>query len=161
MSRATTTAAGRLLIVAALALAAPLTLSGCSLIGNAVSGGVENVVEGAVEGATGTDIESGTDVPSDFPAEVPLLDGTISYAGALGSDGDKIWTVAVEVSGLDAYDQISADMQAAGFAVDFEGTSSDGATGSFSTDTLGALITVAEDGNGGYIATYVVTTISS
>jgi hypothetical protein len=53
-------------LAATLLVAAPLTLTGCSM------------VEGIIESQTGGDIDlGGTTVPDDFPADVPLADGEI------------------------------------------------------------------------------------
>lgn len=151
MSRTPRTLGARIALAAALAVAAPLALSGCSLIGNGIGG----VVEGVVEGTTGSDIDLGGGMPSDFPAEVPLLGGEFATGGAIGSDEGKIWVVGIKASGPEAYDDAASQLIDAGFESGFEASDDTARSGSFTKDDLTVLLAVADPGDG-YVVTYTV-----
>jgi hypothetical protein len=96
----------RLPLVAALVVSLALApaLSGCSVQGivNQVSGGKVDI--------------GGNTVPKDFPKEVPLVSGKIVTAAALGDSKARIWNVTITVPGIATFDEISAKLEAAGFA---------------------------------------------
>ncbi|MBN9606423.1 MAG: hypothetical protein J0G30_07415 [Actinomycetales bacterium] len=152
MTRTPRAVTARILLAAALVVAAPVALAGCSLIGNGVGG----VVQGVVEGATGTDVDLSGGMPADFPTEVPLVGGDVATGGSLGSDDGKVWVVGIKVSGPEAYDEASAKLAEAGFASGFEASDGDSRTGSFTKDDLTVLVAVADPGDG-FVATYTVT----
>jgi hypothetical protein len=140
----------RLVLAGSLALAAPLALSGCSLIGDAVGGGVENVTEGVIEGATGGEIDlPGTTIPDDFPAEVPLLNEDVVSGVAFGDGASKVWNVSIAVSDQSAFDQISTQLTDAGFENSgFMGETDQGSSGAFSKGDLAVLVVVSGDASG-------------
>lgn len=156
MSRTPRALGARILLAAALVVAAPLALSGCSLISNGVGG----VVEGVVEGTTGSDIDLGGGMPSDFPADVPLVSGEVATGGAIGSDEGKIWVVGIKVSGPEAYDDAASKLTDAGFESGFEASDGDARSGSFTKGDLAVLVAVAE-ADGQFVATYTVTNSGS
>src|SRR5690606_10825634 len=73
-------------------------LTGC--FANPVEELVNRSVEGAIEEATGGDVNLSGQLPADFPAEVPVVEGKIGLsAGAGGTEG---WIVAITTSSNDA-----------------------------------------------------------
>jgi len=126
-------------------IALSLTLGGCSLI--------EGQVEGVIEETTGTEVElPGTDLPEGFPAEVPLIDGEIAFGVALGSG----FNVSVRVDGPDAMDEISDQLEGAGFTAQVGGTTGEGATQAFSNADYSVLVVITKENDTGYLANYTV-----
>lgn len=147
-------------LAGSLALAAPLLLSGCSLLhlpGSSSSGGGISI-PGVGSVGTGK-------VPSDFPSsDVPLIKGDIISGLSLGSGQDKAWNVTVKISGVDAFADIESELKGAGFTESdgFGGTTADGATGAFTKDKYKVVVLVSKvDDKTGYAANYTVTLSSS
>lgn len=89
-------------------------LTGC--FANPVEELVNRSVEGAVEEATGGDVNLSGELPADFPAEVPVIEGKIGLsAGAGGTEG---WIIAVTTTSSDALAEAAAELEADGFAED-------------------------------------------
>lgn len=145
-------------IAIAIAVAIAPTLSGCF-------GMMGNPIEGAIEGATGGNIDiGGTSLPSGFPeADVPLYDGDILAGMALGSGTDKIFNVSIKVSGASALEEITAQLEGAGFTTDggFVANSEDGGSAIYSNDAWSVLVVVASDSNDGWTANYTVSSAAS
>lgn len=138
-------------------LAIAMTLVTAPLLAGCFGG---NPIENIIEGATGGDVDlPGNQVPSDFPSEVPLIDGEVVFALGVGDENGKVYTITVKVSGMDAIDQITSELEAAGFTSSFDVDTSDGggATAIYENDTWGVLVTVTEDSDNGFTATYIVT----
>lgn len=140
----------RALLIPAVAVSLVLApaLVGCSM----------NPLESVIEGATGGNLDlGGTTIPDDFPADVPLFDGEVVSVFGVGKDADKVWTVIVKVPEVSAADDIASQLEGAGFSQEFD-QAAGGATGSaYSKGEFGVLVAVTEDGNNGWVATYVVT----
>ncbi|MGV8884588.1 MAG: hypothetical protein ACOH1T_03230 [Microbacteriaceae bacterium] len=135
-------------IALTLALVLAPTLSACS----------GNPIKNIIEGATGGEVElPSTSVPAGFPAEVPLVDGEVTFGGAFGDGDNKVFNVTVKVSGLDAFDGIRAQLEAAGFVSAANGSAGTGSTGAFTNDTWGVLVVVSGDDTSGFFASYTVT----
>jgi hypothetical protein len=133
-------------LAATLLVAAPLTLTGCSM------------VEGIIESQTGGDIDlGGTTVPDDFPADVPLADGEIVNGSAIASDGgEKVWNVLITVSDPAAPDSIAAQLEGAGFtAPGVGGLTEEGGTLTYTKDDLVVNVLLAKTGDG-WTANYTV-----
>lgn len=131
-----------------LALSAGPALAGCSMI------------EGLIESQTGGDVDlGGAGLPDGFPtADVPLIDGDIVFGVSLGGEEGKIWNVTVKVAGLDVYDTIKGQFEAAGYTAQDNGTSgTDGVGGAFTNDKYGVLVVVTQDAENGFVANYTVT----
>ncbi|MRG60786.1 hypothetical protein GE115_13040 [Agromyces sp. CFH 90414] len=83
----------------------------------------EQGVEEAIEGATGGEVNLGGELPEGFPAEVPLIEGSITFSG--GAGGAEGWIVTIDPStdAADAAAEAAAALEAAGFAKEtaFEG----------------------------------------
>jgi hypothetical protein len=134
-------------------------LAACLIITPAVSACSFNPIESAIESATGGNVDvGGTSVPDDFPAEVPLIDGEIAAAFGVGTAPDKVWTVTIAVPDASALDTIKADLEAAGFTSEIDDAAIGEITGGmYTNENYGVLVVVAEDGNGGWAASYTVT----
>ena len=135
------------LLTVALALVAP-ALTGCGLI------------QDAVEQATGGDVDfGGNSVPEDFPSEVPLIEGEVLSGASAGNAEGKVWNVTIKVDDASAFDEITAQFEAAGFEPsELGGTSDQGATGTFTKDPYGVFVVVAGgDTAEGWVANYTVT----
>ena len=139
----------RIIAAAAAALLLPIGLAGCQ------------VVESVVEGATGGDVTiGGPSVPEDFPAEVPLVEGTVINGSSVEKDGVRAWNVTVQVADVSAFDGIRAELEAAGFAAmpgydmqEREGT----ITGLFGDEQYSVLVAVTTQEPVGTVANYTVT----
>jgi hypothetical protein len=147
MSRRSRTTA--LVLAGALLLGAP-ALSGCSLINNFLPGGGS---EGGLPGG----VIPGQSIPSDFPSDVPLIDGDVLLALSIPADnGDKAWNVTIKVDGVDAWDTIKGQFDDAGYEYKELASSADGSSGAFSKDPYTALVVVSHDQDD-WTANYTVT----
>lgn len=149
-------------LAGSLALAAPLMLSGCSLLPHLPGSGGGTGSHGITIPGVGS-VGSGK-VPSDFPSDVPLIKGDIVTGLSLGSGKDKAWNVTVKVSGVDAFDEIETELKGAGLTEPdgVGGKTSDGATGIFTSDkySIEVLLSKADDKTG-WVANYTVTLAQS
>jgi hypothetical protein len=130
-------------------VAAPL-LSGCSLINNFLPGG---------SGGSGlpSGVIPGQSVPSDFPSDVPLIDGDVLLGLSVpGDNGDKAWNVTIKVGGADAFDTIKGQLTDAGFEYQEVSVSADASTGGFTKDPYTVLLVVTQS-DGDWTANYTVT----
>ena len=140
-----------LALIVALAVAPAVT--GCS---------IQNIVKSATGG--NVDI-GGKNVPSDFPSEVPLIQGDVISGIGIGNTKDgKGWNVSIKVSGMDAFDTISQQLSDAGFTgVDGSSlipndASAKGKTLLVENADYGVVVVVVDSGNGTFAANYTVTT---
>lgn len=133
-------------------------VAACLLFAPAVAGCSINPVESVIEGVTGGNVDiGGTSVPDDFPSEVPLIDGEVIGAFAVGSGAEKVWTVTMKVDDASATDAIKAELEAAGFTSEVDQGVGGIAGAAYKNANFGVLVVVAEDGNGGWAANYTVT----
>lgn len=133
----------------ALALLAGPALSGCSLI--------QNPVEGIIEGVTGGEVDlPSTEIPDDFPADVPLYDGEVANTMALGDGEGKVYTVSIRVPGPEAMDEIVSDFEAAGFTSTISGNSAEGSTAAFESADWSVVVVIIAEGDTGWLAQYGV-----
>jgi hypothetical protein len=171
-----------LLRAAATCAAAAVALTGC---GNAVDDLAEGAVERALENEIGPsadvqidgdsftlDTEEGSitagagSVPEDFPADVPLPDGEVSFAQRLESGDGLTWSVVVTTSGdpTAVTEQLRADLQSRGFTVEdasqFGGADGAGGTVLAEKADLSVLALVADEG-GQTVVTYTVSQAGS
>ena len=138
-----------LAVAGVLLLGAPL-LTGCSLI--------NNVVNSATGGTIPEGLGTGQSVPSDFPSEVPLIDGDVVFSLSLpGDNGEKAWNVTINVSGADAFQTITTQLTDAGFENQELSTGESGSTGAFNKDPLTVLVVVGAADGGQWTANYTVT----
>jgi hypothetical protein len=171
------TRAGVALRATVVAAVAALALTGC---GNAVEGLAEGAVERAIENEIGesadvsinedsftVDTEEGSitagagSVPEDFPSDVPLPQGEVSFAQRLETADGLGWSVVITVSGDPGTvaEQVRSDMEGSGFTVDeateFSGTDGSGGTILGEKGDLTALVLVAGEGDE-TVVTYTV-----
>ncbi len=138
----------RIGVLAAIAVFAATALTGC--FGNPVENLVNQGIEGAVEEATGGDVEIGGELPADFPAEVPILEGDIVFAA--GSMGDG-WLVTITPKSDDPVAEAVAALEAAGFTADTTLSGSDASASVYTNANY--LVLVAGDGEN---LAYTITT---
>ncbi|GAA1056716.1 hypothetical protein GCM10017608_20870 [Agromyces luteolus] len=128
-------------------LAAATLLSGCT---GTVQDLVERGVEDTVEDATGGRVELSGELPADFPASVPIIDGSIELAGgAASSDG---WVVVLTSEAADPLGDARAEVEGAGFREDST-LAQASAAGTVYTDGEFLVILAGEGGT----VTYTVT----
>lgn len=126
-------------LVIAITLAATFSLTGCfsNPIENIVQGGVDK----AIEDATGGDIETGGDLPDDFPSEVPLLSDNIEFAMGIDNEESKGWSVMIATDDPQAAtEKIPEQLEAAGFTQDLWNVADGMVIGGYSSDTYGVTI---------------------
>ncbi|MFC5790763.1 hypothetical protein EDM22_17825 [Agromyces tardus] len=135
---------------AALAAAATAVLifTGCSAnpVGDLVNQGVED----AVESATGGDVNLDGGLPADFPDQVPVVDGTVTFSG--GAPEGEGWLVILTPTAADPVAAASAELEAAGFAADKAAAGDAGAAAVYSNSEY--VVLLASDGD---TLTYTVT----
>ena len=141
-------------LASSLALAAPLMLSGCSLLHLPGSNGGGVSIPGVGSVGSGK-------LPSDFPtSDVPVIKGDVVTGMSLGGDKDKVWNVTIKVSGVDAFDEIESQLTDAGFTKPdgIGGKTADGATGVFTKGDYNVAILLSKaDDKTGFVANYTVT----
>jgi hypothetical protein len=143
-------------------IAVPIAIVIALAVTPALSGCFGNPVKNIIEGATGGDL-SGAHLPADFPADVPLLNSDVTYALAFGKGQDKVWSVIIKGDGASTFDQITSQLEGAGFTSEssFGGTSEDGSTGAFTSDKYTVLVVVTKDKDGVYAASYTVAAVKN
>ncbi|HXR43773.1 MAG TPA: hypothetical protein VN759_03125 [Pseudolysinimonas sp.] len=140
-------------LAAALAVASPLLLSGCSLIPH-IGGGSSH---GGGISVPGLSAGSGK-LPSDFPKEVPVITGDIVSGLGIGdAKKQKIWNVTVKVSGATAGQEVDTQMTGAGFQGQQLAQTDEGSTNTYTKGQYSALIVVQKDSQKGWVANYTVT----
>ena len=152
------------------AVTALLLLAGC---GSAVENVAENAVERAIENEVGGDANVDVDedsvtieseegsitagsgsVPDDFPSDVRLVDGEVTYSQRLETADGRGWSVQVSVDGdaASVADQVRSDLTDAGFSVDesteFTTEDNQGATILADRADMTALVVVTSEGSG-------------
>jgi len=144
----TTAFARRAAVAAALAALTTALLTGC--FSNPVEDLVNQGVEDAVEGATGGDVSLGGEIPADFPASIPLIEGEIGFSA--GAGGEEGWIVAVNSTAADPVADAVAELEGAGFTKDTE-LSGGGANAAVYSDGEFVVLLAGE----GETVTYTVT----
>jgi hypothetical protein len=129
----------------ALATGAVGTLSGCGMQKT-----IDHVTHGNVD-------LGGKSIPPDFPKAVPLVHGEVLYGASVGSTGRKVWNVTVKVHDADTINDISAQLERAGFTRSFGTGSATGATARFVRSPYAVLVVMTQDAKNGWVANYTVT----
>ena len=126
-------------IAIALALFAGPVLSGCS---------VQNLVNQATGGKVSL---PGKSIPKDFPADIPLVKGTV-VLGMGVNDGDKGkgWNVTIDVTGDNPYDGAVKQLQDAGYKSQglVSPSTDQGGTAAFDNGTYTIVMVVAKTDKG-------------
>ena len=138
------------LAIAGVLLVGSPALAGCSLI--------NNVVEGAAGGNIPDGLSGGQSVPSDFPSEVPLIEGEVVFALSLpGDNGEKAWNVTINVGGADAFESIKTQLTDAGFEFQSVSEGDSGSTGAYHQGDLTVIVVVGAANGDQWTANYTVT----
>ncbi|WP_408898300.1 hypothetical protein ACJ5H2_04125 [Nocardioides sp. R1-1] len=161
----------RLAAAAAAAAVLPVGLAACG--GDDADKAAENAAEELIEEAEGGDldvdidgddvtiegsdgaIQSGTDLPDDFPEdEIPLV-GEVTFGNSTATGGTTSWTVttASDDSPDDAFAAAKEELEGAGFAVD--GVES-GNYAQLRSDAYRLVLTATEGTGGGAQLSYIV-----
>ncbi len=145
MSSRSLRAALALLLGAALAPG----LAGCGI----------NPVESFIEGATGGGVDlGGTEIPDDFPSdEVPLYDGEVTYAIAIGGEGGKAFNITIRVPDASAGEQIRSDLEAAGFTLIGGGDATAQGGAAYDGANWGVVVVLTQESDSSWLANYTVT----
>lgn len=137
------------LALAALVVAVPVALSGCS------------IAEGIIQQQTGVDVNlPGMAVPDDFPSEVPLTAGEVELAGAVGEGTARVWNVTIATAGdANPAATIAAELEAAGLTadVDLGEVTDQGGLLSYSIGERQVVVLVGQN-QGTWTANYTVST---
>ena len=103
---------------------------------------------------TGADPGMVTDrVPATFPAEVPLLAGTVVFATDL-NPGWVVWLASSDPAG--DFTKAVSKLKKAGFAEEFSSSDSSGAFGQFSNERFSVSLSAGEDPTYGVSVGYTV-----
>ncbi|WP_166874264.1 hypothetical protein [Salinibacterium sp. ZJ450] len=155
----------RPIVAAVLALGIAGSLVGCStegpldnIVGGIVGDSVEQLkgeVEGRVsEALGGAQLTTDGTLPASFPAEVPLVEGTVLGGGA--APDNTGWVARVEVPSAGDFAEAQRLLEEAGFTGSSIDTDATSGFGNFASADHNVVLTVATDA-GAVVATYVVT----
>jgi hypothetical protein len=132
----TTTSPLRMGLALVALLAVVPALAGCT------DAEVQDAVNGAVQGATDGDVSLGGSLPDGWPAEIPVIDGEISFGAGNITNGDQGWVVTVASSAADPLADAEQMLVDAGFAPDTSTSANVGDVGVVSLTNATYLVTV-------------------
>ncbi|TQO19217.1 hypothetical protein FB472_0757 [Rhodoglobus vestalii] len=123
----------------------------------ALSGCFANPIEGLVEQATGGQIDlGGTEIPEDFPTEVPLVSGDVQFAIAVGDTQNRGYNVTILAGAESPLEGIETELAEAGFDIQLQGSGAGGeGTVIFTSAEWAGGVIVANTADG-YTANYTV-----
>ncbi|HEV7951177.1 MAG TPA: hypothetical protein VGP24_15550 [Glaciihabitans sp.] len=138
------------LLIASLVVSAPL-MAGCSGIP------VQSIVEDATGGTVSV---GGTEIPDDFPADIPLPDGEVLNAQRVGTGDGKVWNVTVKVT-APTPEQFDLDLKAAGYAASSNVPLLDqtGGTAGYANGRYAIAVVVTDDVEDTYTANVTVSSL--
>ena len=85
-------------------------------MGESVRDSVNGAVNGAVQDATGGDVSLGGQLPTDWPTDIPVVDGEVLFTtGGLGESGAGGWVVTVNATSTTPLEDARTQLLAAGF----------------------------------------------
>lgn len=122
----------------------------------------QDAIENIIEEQTGVDIDvdAGGSLPSNWPAEVPLVDGTIEFGGTLGSGAETTWTLQIMTPDVESsFNDAKAKFAAAGFETvgDFSGGGV--FTAIFDNGNFSVTVSTTEAGQDSYLSYLVVPSV--
>jgi len=122
----------------------------------------DNPLGGIVEQATGGQVDlGGTEIPSGFPSEVPLISGTVEFGLGIGESESRAYNVTIAAGAESPLSAIETQFADAGFESQAQASGADGVgTVVFSNDSWGVVVVVAQTDEG-YTANYTVTPAGS
>jgi hypothetical protein len=174
-------------ILALVALAALLlsTATGCCpLLNEASDEASERVTEEIIEGATGGEVDieedggsvtieteegavtieggEGSDLPEDWPSDMPVYDGTITGSSSFSTPEGMSMTVTIETS--DSADDVlafyNAELQSEGWTEDFSADTSEGGERAVSLvvskDDRNGTVAISEEGGTTFVGVTVI-----
>ncbi|MEO7348421.1 MAG: hypothetical protein ABIW32_00935 [Terrimesophilobacter sp.] len=145
-------------------LLAPLAITLAIVLTPMITACGGNPIQNIIKGATGGQVDvGGTNIPADFPTEVPLTSGHVVSTTSFGNlEEGKVWNVAIKVSDGTAIDGIANQLTDAGFKLLGESlTLEAGAANIFTKDPYSVMVIIAKDDKLGTLANYTVTWIKS
>ena len=117
-----------------------------------------DTINGSIENSNGAEVDiGGTDLPDDFPSAVPLIDGEILRASAIGGNDGKVWNESVRADDASVIDEIEAGLEDAGFDVQAQVAGDTAGTLVADDSDYSVIVAVVEDDDG-VVANYTVTT---
>jgi hypothetical protein len=142
-------------LAAVAVIASSLSLSGCSLITHAATGGSSG------GGISVPGLSAGTGhLPKDWPSDVPVVKGDVVSGAALGSGKDEVWNGTIKVAdGQQAADDIKSQLTGAGFTAQDDGTytTDTGSLATYTTDKWNvAIVITQDDSDKTWVANYTV-----
>jgi hypothetical protein len=124
-----------------------LPVAGCSMVGDVVN---------SVSGGT---IDAGGDtVPDDFPAVIPIVDGTVVYGGRVGTGTGKVWNLTITSSDEDPMASIVAAFGDAGFDATTDVVDTGGSAG-FANGDYAVAVVVTTNADTTSTVNYTVTAV--
>lgn len=133
------------LLLPGILLLGALTLSGCSIVGNFLPGG------------GGGTVIPGQNIPSDFPSDVPLVDGDVQLGLTIpGDNGEKAWNVTIQTTGDDPFEAAKGKLTDAGFELKDLPSATGAEQAAFQKDPYSVVLVVAST-DGGWTVNYTVT----
>lgn len=118
-----------------------------------------NPIESFIEGATGGGVDlGGNQIPDDFPSdEVPLYDGEVANAIAIGDANAKAYNITIRIPDAAAGEKIRSDLEAAGFSLlgGSDATTQGGAA--YEGANWGVVVVLTQESDSSWLANYTVT----
>lgn len=148
--------------IAVLSLGVALTLSGCfaNPLDQLTEGLVEGGVEQIIEDQTGVDVDvdgTGASLPADWPADVPTIDGQVSFSAA----ANDTFSAAITVGSIADAERAFTDMTDAGFTEISALDLGEGAqTRIYENGTYNVGIIVAQNDDGTALVQYTITPVT-
>lgn len=148
-------------LAAVAVIASSLSLSGCSIIAHAATGGSSGGGGISVPG-----LSAGTGhLPKDWPSDVPTIKGDVVSGAALGNGKDEVWNGTIKVAdGQQAADDIKTQLTGAGFTAQDDGTVSTdtGSLATYTSDKWNVAVVITQDSSDKtWVANYTVTSVDN
>ncbi|MET0990643.1 MAG: hypothetical protein ABWY54_08360 [Glaciihabitans sp.] len=119
-------------------------------------------VQGIVSDATGGAVDvGGSSLPSDFPGDIPLADGTVVSGNRVGNADGAVWNVTITVADPTLPSELTTRLTEAGFrsTSDIPGMPDTGGTAAFTNDEHAIVLVVTDNSDATFTANYTVTTV--
>jgi hypothetical protein len=119
---------------------------------------VQQIVGGATNGTVDV---GGSSVPSDFPSDIPLADGTVVSGNRVGTGDGAVWNVTITVADPTLPAELITRLTDAGFrsTSDIPGMPDTGGTAAFTNDVYGVVLVVTDNSDATFTANYTVTAV--
>jgi hypothetical protein len=119
---------------------------------------VQQIVGGATNGTVDV---GGSSVPSDFPSDIPLADGTVVSGNRVGTGDGAVWNVTITVADPTLPSELTTLLTDAGFrsTSDIPGMPDTGGTAALTNDVYGVVLVVTDNSDATFSANYTVTAV--